>query len=88
MLYDITYLGKSDVGHNDGVHGAGSVAERLAGVTVRVVLVLVNLTVLFSGVPGHGALPDTDVALGVDGGGLAAEVPCRTVSIRPLIYSA
>jgi hypothetical protein len=26
-------------------------------------------------VPGHGGLADADVALGGDGGGLAAEVP-------------
>ena len=69
------YLRKSDLGHDDGVHRAGSVPERLAGVTVRMILVLVDLTVLFIGVPGHGALADADVALGVDRGGLAAEVP-------------
>lgn len=69
------YLRKSDLGHDDGVHRAGSVPERLAGVTVRMVLVLVDLTVLIVGVPGHGALVDADVALGVDRGGLAAEVP-------------
>lgn len=69
------YLRKSDLGHDDGVHRAGSVSEGLAGVTVRMILVLVDLTVLFIGVPGHGALADADVALGVDRGGLAAEVP-------------
>ena len=69
------YLRKSDLGHDDGVHRAGSVPERLAGVTVRMVLVLVDLTVLIVGVPGHSALADADVALGVDRGGLAAEVP-------------
>lgn len=42
---------------------------------MRMVLVLVDLTVLFIGVPGHGTLADADVAFGVDRGGLAAEVP-------------
>ena len=47
---------------------------------MRVVLVLVDLAIFFFGVPGHSALADTDVALGVHGGGLAAEVPIRDVS--------
>lgn len=69
------YLRKSDIGNNDSVHGTGGVAKRLAGVTVRVVLVLVDFAIFLIRVPRHGALADTDVALGVDGGGLAAEVP-------------
>lgn len=73
----MSYLRKSDLGNDDGVHGAGSVAERLGGVTVRVVLVLVDLTVLLSSVPRHSALADADIALGVDRGGLAAEVPTQ-----------
>ena len=71
----MTYLRQGDIGHNDGVQGAGSSTEGLALVAVRVVLVLVHLAILRDVVPGHGALADADVALGVDGGGLAAEVP-------------
>lgn len=69
------YLGEGDVGNNDGVHGAGGSAEGLVLVAVGVVLVLVDLAVASLGVPGHGGLADADVALGVDGGGLAAKVP-------------
>lgn len=39
-----------------------------------VVLVLVVLAIVIP-LPGHGAVRDADVALGGDGGGLAAEVP-------------
>ena len=70
-----SYLRESDFGNNDSVHGTGSVAKRLAGVTVRVVLVLVDFAIFLSSVPRHRALADTDVALGVDGGGFAAKVP-------------
>jgi hypothetical protein len=42
---------------------------------VGVVLVLVDLAILRIGLPRHGALANADVALGVHGGGLAAEVP-------------
>lgn len=70
-----SYLGKGDIGNNDGVHGAGSSAEGLALVTVGVVLVLVDLAILGLAVPGHGALANANVALRVHGGGLAAEVP-------------
>lgn len=46
-----------------------------------VVLVLVDLAIFFTDVPGHGTLADTDVALlGVHGGGRAAEVPIQEVS--------
>ena len=68
------YRGEGDVGNNDGVHGAGGSAEGLVLVAVGVVLVLVDLAIGLS-VPGHGRLADADVALGSDGGGLAAEVP-------------
>jgi hypothetical protein len=44
---------------------------------VGVVLVLVDLAIGGLSVPGHGGLADADVALGGDGGGLAAEVPIR-----------
>lgn len=70
-----SYLRESDFRNNDSVHGTGSVAKRLAGVTVRVVLVLVDFAIFLSSVPRHRALADTDVALGVDGGGFAAKVP-------------
>jgi hypothetical protein len=70
-----SYLGKGDIGDNDGVHSARGSAEGLASVTVRVVLVLVDLAILRLSVPGHGALANADVALGVHGSGLAAEVP-------------
>lgn len=40
-----------------------------------VILVLVDLAILGDILPGHGTLANADVALGVDGGGLAAEVP-------------
>lgn len=69
------YLGEGDVGNNDGVHGAGGSAEGLVLVAVGVVLVLVDLAIGGLSVPGHGGLADADVALGGDGGGLAAEVP-------------
>lgn len=69
-----TYLGQSDVGHDDGVQRAGGVAQRLVLVTVGVVLVLVDLAVVVT-LPGHGAVRDAHVALGVDGGGLLAEIP-------------
>lgn len=78
LLFSLSYLRKSDLGDDDGVHGAGSVPERLGGVTVRVVLVLVDLLVLLSSVPRHSAPADADVALGVDRGGLAAEVPVQS----------
>jgi hypothetical protein len=42
---------------------------------VGVVLVLVDLAILGDTLPGHGTLANANVALGVDGGGLAAEVP-------------
>jgi hypothetical protein len=72
----MTYLGEGDIGDNDSVHGAGSSTEGLALVTVRVVLILVDLAILRGGVPGHSTLADANVAsLGGDGGGLAAEVP-------------
>ena len=78
------YLGQSDIGHDDGVHRAGGIAQRLALVAVRVVLVLVDLALVL-GLPGHGALGDADVALlRADGGGLGAEVPIsgdKTISI-------
>lgn len=70
-----THRGQSHVGNDDGVKGAGGVTKRLVLVAVGVVLVLVDLAVLRGAVPGHGGLADTDVALGGDGGGLAAEVP-------------
>jgi hypothetical protein len=74
----MTYLGQGDVGDNDSVHGTGSSTEGLALVTVRVVLILVDLAILRGGVPGHGTLADANVgSLGGDGGGLAAEVPVR-----------
>lgn len=69
------YLGEGDVGNNDGVHGAGGSTEGLVRVAVGVVLVLVDLAVGGLTVPGHGGIADADVALGGDGGGLAAEVP-------------
>lgn len=69
------YRGEGDVGNNDGVHGAGGSAEGLVLVAVGVVLILVDLAVSSLTVPGHGGLADADVALGGDGGGLAAEVP-------------
>lgn len=74
--YGMTYLGQGDIGDNDSVHGTGSSTEGLALVTVRVVLVLVDLAILRLAVPGHSRLANADVAsLGGDGGGLAAEVP-------------
>lgn len=80
------YLRQSDVGHDDGVHRAGGIAQRLALVAVRVVLVLVDLA-LVVGLPGHGALGDADVALlGADGGGLGAEVPVQEGNQYLLIY--
>lgn len=69
------YLGERDVGNDDGVHGAGGSAEGLGRVAVRVVLVLVDLPVGGLIVPGHGRIADADVALGGDGGGIAAEIP-------------
>lgn len=71
----VAYLGEGDVGNNDGVHGAGGSAEGLVLVTVGVVLVLVDLAIGSLAVPGHGGLANANVALGVDGRGLAAEVP-------------
>ena len=71
----VAYLGQGNVGDDDGIHGARGGAEGLVLVTVRVVLVFVNLAVLLSGMPWHGTLADANVALGVDGGGLASEVP-------------
>lgn len=44
---------------------------------MRMVLVLVDLTVLLSSMPRHSALADADVALGGDRSGLAAEVPIQ-----------
>lgn len=82
----MTYLGQGDIGNNDGVHGAGSSTEGLALVTVRVVLILVHLTILRGGVPGHSTLADANVAsLGSDGGGLAAEVPMERSPDRSVI---
>lgn len=52
-----------------------------------VVLVLVDLAIFFLGVPRHGALADTDVTLGVHGGGLAAEVPIY-FNVRAYIQNA
>ena len=69
------YRGQGNVGDNDGVQGAGGVAQGLALVTVGVVLVLVDLATLIGLLPGHGTLANADVALGGDGGGLSAEVP-------------
>lgn len=69
------YHGQGNVGNNDGVQGAGGVAQGLALVTVGVVLVLVDLATLVGLLPGHGTLANADVALGGDGGGLSAEVP-------------
>lgn len=68
------YHGQSDIGDNDGVQSAGSVSERLALVTVRVVLVLVDLAVVFA-LPRHGAVANANVALRGDRGGLFTEVP-------------
>jgi hypothetical protein len=68
------YRRQSDIGDNDGVQSAGSVSEGLALVTVRVVLVLVDLAVVIA-LPRHGALADTNVALRGDRGGLSTEVP-------------
>ena len=74
-----SYLGQGDIGNNDSVHGTGSSAEGLALVTVGVVRVLGGLGTLgILVVPGHGALGNANVALGVDGGGLAAKVPIRS----------
>ena len=74
----MTYLGQGDIGDNDSVHGAGSSTEGLALVTVRVVLILVDLAILRGAVPGHSTLANADVgSLGGDGGGLAAEVPIQ-----------
>lgn len=69
------YHGQGNVGNNDGVQGAGGVAQGLALVTVGVVLVLVDLATLVGLLPGHGTLANADVALGGDGGGLSTEVP-------------
>ena len=69
------YHGQGNVGNNDGVQGAGGIAQGLALVTVGVVLVLVDLATLVGLLPGHGTLANADVALGGDGGGLSAEVP-------------
>jgi hypothetical protein len=53
-----------------------------------VVLVLVVLAIIIP-LPGHGAVGDADVALGGDGGGLAAEVPViEGVSIDGVVDSA
>lgn len=76
------YRGQRDIGHNDGVHGAGGSAEGLVLVAVRVVLVLVDLAILRDVVPGHGTLADADVALGGNGGWLGAEVPVKSQPIR------
>lgn len=78
----IAYLGQGDIGHNDGVHGAGGSAEGLVLVAVRVVLVLVDLAILRDVVPRHGAVANADVALGGHGGGLGAEVPTTLQSLR------
>lgn len=77
LVVSLSYLRKSDLGNDDSVHGAGSIPKRLGCVTVGVVLVLVDLLVLLSSVPRHSALADADVALGVNRGGLAAEVPVQ-----------
>lgn len=70
-----TYLRQGDIGNNDSVHGTGSGTERLVLVTVRMVLVLVNLTILRCGVPRHSTFTDANIAFGGNGGGLGAEVP-------------
>lgn len=76
------YRRQGNFGHDDGVHGARGGAEGLVLVAVRVVLVLVDLAILRDVVPGHGALANADVALGVDGGGLATEVPVISNPMR------
>lgn len=78
----VTNLWQCNIRNNDRVQGTGSVLERLALVTVGVVLIFVILSFLLFGtlnVPWHGVLCDTDICLGGGASGLAAEVPaCDT----------
>jgi hypothetical protein len=78
-MWDITerksYRGQGNVGHDNSVQSTRGVTERLALISVGVVLVLVGLATSVFTFPGHGAVGDADVALGGDRGGLLAEVP-------------
>jgi hypothetical protein len=69
-----TYLRQSHIRHNNGVERTGGVAERLALVAVRVILVFEDLAFVLA-LPGHSGFADADVAFGGYGGGLAAEEP-------------
>lgn len=66
-----TYLGQVDVGNDDLVKSAGSVLARLAGVAVRVVLVLG----VAASLPGLGAVSLANLVLAAGGGRVGAEVP-------------
>lgn len=82
-----TYSRQSNVGHNNGVQSAGGVSERLALVTVRVVLVLVDLAVVLT-LPRHGAVANAHVALGGHGGGLLAEVPVMRKELLVICFAS
>lgn len=71
----VTYRRQSNIGNNDSVQCAGSSAQALVLVTMRMVLVLVDFPALILAMPGHGTLADANVALGVDRCGFSAEVP-------------
>lgn len=78
--HDGTYLGECDIGNDDLIQGAGGILEGLGLVTVRVVLVFgeaLLIGVLVLDLPRHGALSDTNVALGSRARGLAAEIPAN-----------
>ena len=75
-----TYLWQSNVGHNNSVQSAGSVAQRLALVAVRVVLVFKDFALILT-LPWHGGFADADVAFGGYGGGLAAEEPVVSLAV-------
>lgn len=73
-----THLWQCNIRDNDSVQGTGGVLQRLALVTVGVVLVFVFLAfIAIFDVPRHGVLGNTDVRLGGSAGGLASEVPAR-----------
>jgi hypothetical protein len=67
----VELAGHGDVGHDDGVEGAGGVTGLLAGVAAGVVLVLARGA---GGLPGHAAGGHGDGALVGGGGGGGAEV--------------
>lgn len=68
---DFTHLRQVDVGDDDLVQRTGSILAGLAGVAVWVVLV----GGVAAGLPGLGALSDSDLVLAAGGSRVGAEVP-------------